>query len=231
MGGIGAVVLTLMISFFLKLFIPGLDEFLETSIFTIFLDTFIFIALVEEGSKWLFLKLISWKDQAFDYLYDGVLYAVFVSLGFATLENILYVLDGGISVAIVRAILAVPGHVCDAVFMGYFYSLAKIAAINNNQKLARKNMLLSILVPVLLHGFYDFCLMSNFYIPEIIFYGFVIVIYILVFRRIKRISKLKYNIYGKIKEEDEVHKYCSNCGTYVFKYNFCPLCGTRRGEE
>lgn len=230
MGGIGAVVLTLVVSFTLSFSISGLDDYLESNLLAIFFDAFIFVALVEEGSKWIFLKLISWKDKAFDYLYDGVVYAVFVSLGFATLENLLYVLDGGIGVAIMRAFLSVPGHVCDAVFMGYFYGLAKIATINSNQKLARKNMFLSIFVPTVLHGFYDFCLMSNISVLALIFFAFIIILYVLVFRKIKRLSKIKFNIYGIIKEEKMVHRYCSNCGTYVENYNFCPRCGTRKEE-
>jgi ABC-type glycerol-3-phosphate transport system permease component len=91
-----------------------------------------------------------------DY-YDGIIYAVFVSLGFALVENILYVFAHGIGIAFVRAILAVPGHGLFAVAMGYFLSLAKF----NKQKDLQKYLVLSLVVPMGLHGTYNFLLMYS----------------------------------------------------------------------
>ena len=81
---------------------------------------FLVVALVEEGTKFILLKKCTWYHPAFNYRFDAIVYAVFVSLGFAAFENIQYVLNYGLSVALPRALLAVPGHMSFAVFMGLF---------------------------------------------------------------------------------------------------------------
>ena len=80
----------------------------------------IIVAPAEELGKFLVLRLITWKNKNFNYNYDAIVYAVFVSLGFAALENIEYVFLSGWSAAIMRMFTAVPGHACFAVFMGFF---------------------------------------------------------------------------------------------------------------
>ena len=79
---------------------------------------FAVVAVVEEGAKFAMLKRRTWNDMNFNYRFDGIVYAVFVSLGFAAFENIGYVLGYGLSVAPARALLAIPGHMCFGVFMG-----------------------------------------------------------------------------------------------------------------
>ena len=91
-------------------------------------DMFIGVALVEEGFKWLTLVFFTKKSKEFNCLFDGMIYAIFVSLGFAALENILYVLNNGWVNAATRAILSVPGHMFFAVMMGYYYSRWNIFA-------------------------------------------------------------------------------------------------------
>ena len=81
---------------------------------------FAVVAVVEEGTKFLLMKLRTWKNPNFNYSFDGIVYAVSVSLGFAAFENIKYVMNFGLSVALPRAVLAVPGHMGFAVFMGLF---------------------------------------------------------------------------------------------------------------
>ena len=84
---------------------------------------------------------------------DGIVYAVCVSLGFAALENILYLFDNAndfVTVGIVRAIFAVPGHFCDGILMGFYYSLVKFTTHNRT-----RNIILTLLAPILLHGAYD----------------------------------------------------------------------------
>lgn len=70
---------------------------------------FAVVAVVEEGTKFLLMKLKTWKNPNFNYSFDGIVYAVSVSLGFAAFENIKYVMNFGLSVALPRAVLAVPG--------------------------------------------------------------------------------------------------------------------------
>ena len=85
---------------------------------------FIVVALSEEGFKYLLLRYRTWKEPNFNCTFDGVVYAVFVSMGFAIIENIKYVFAYGLATALVRAVTAVPGHACFGVFMGVFYGLA-----------------------------------------------------------------------------------------------------------
>ena len=92
----------------------------------VILLAFLVVGAAEEGCKLFFLKRRSWWDPNFNYRFDGVVYAVFVSLGFAAFENILYVFRYGLSVALPRALLAIPGHMGFAVFMGCFYGRAKL---------------------------------------------------------------------------------------------------------
>ena len=94
-------------------------------VYTILL-AFLVVAVVEEGTKFWLLKRRTWYHPAFNYRFDGIVYAVFVSLGFAAYENITYVLRYGLSVALPRALLAVPGHAAFAVVMGAFYGRARL---------------------------------------------------------------------------------------------------------
>ena len=93
---------------------------------------FLVVAVVEEGAKFLFMRWRTWKDPNFNYQFDGIVYAVFVSLGFAAFENISYVMGYGLTAAILRALLAIPAHMGFAVFMGYFYARAKLCADEGN---------------------------------------------------------------------------------------------------
>lgn len=150
--------------------------FEQESMIYLAVDNFILTALIEEGGKYFFLKVGTWKNKEFNYTFDGVVYAVAVSLGFATIENILYVLSsgliGGFFVAIIRALLSVPGHVMFAVFMGYYYGLAKYAEAEGNMAKCRINLVKALLVPVLLHGFFDFCLSTGEGIFILLFFLF-----------------------------------------------------------
>ncbi len=89
----------------------------------LFFRYFGIVAIVEESLKWTALLLLTSKSKHFNSLFDGMIYAIFVSLGFAGFENIIYVMNYGWNVAVMRAFTAVPGHMFDAVFMGYYYSM------------------------------------------------------------------------------------------------------------
>ena len=170
-----------------------------------FLIAFIGVALIEEGCKWIFLVLGTKKNKNFDHLFDGVIYATFVSLGFAAFENIQYVFNGGISVAISRAIFSIPGHMFFGVMMGYYYSFwhltDKAAAIESrlskegqipfikNPFDSTEQKILSIVIPTLFHGFYDFCLFVSSPFTTVLFYIFVIFMYIYCFGKIKKMSQ------------------------------------------
>jgi RsiW-degrading membrane proteinase PrsW (M82 family) len=187
-AGIGSVFLTLVISDFFEAAFPIIKSD-GTDLKSIMIYNFIGVALIEEFSKWIFLVFCTWKNKHFNFLYDGIVYGVFVSLGFATLENCLYVFqpDGGISTAILRAVLSVPAHAFFGVFMGYHYGIARM---NKNQKKGYMFfLLLSLLVPILLHGIFDFCLSGDNILFIALYAVFVIVLYVVSFKRIKRLSK------------------------------------------
>ena len=118
-------------------------------------------AAVEEGAKYFMLRRRTWSSPSFNCQYDGVVYAVFVSLGFALWENISYVMSYGFTTALIRALTAIPGHACFGVFMGVFYGIAK-KHDNKGDRISSKTFsVLSVAVPALLHGAYDFIATSD----------------------------------------------------------------------
>lgn len=153
------------------------------------LMAFLVVAVVEEGTKFFFLYRRTWHDPNFNFRFDAIVYAVFVSLGFAAFENIKYVFSYGLSVALPRAILAVPGHMGFAVFMGIFYGRAKRCYDWGNGFGCKCNLILGYLFPVFLHGVYDTCCMLGTNRSTLVFVGFVIAMYLIVFRLIRRESR------------------------------------------
>ena len=114
------------------------------------------VGLTEEFSKFLPAYFVGIKSKYFDDVYDAIFYTALSALCFAGFENIFYVLNGGISSAILRFFTAVPGHACWGVIMGYFIGIAYQYKSNNNMKKFRLNMFYSVFVPALFHGLYDF---------------------------------------------------------------------------
>ena len=151
----------------------------------VLLLAFLVVAAVEEGTKFFFLYRRTWRDPNFNFRFDAIVYAVFVSLGFAAFENVKYVFSYGLSVALPRAILAVPGHMGFAVFMGIFYGRAKRCFDRGDRFGCRFSLVLSYLFPVFLHGVYDTCCMSGTTQSTLVFVVFVLVMYLVVYRLIK----------------------------------------------
>lgn len=111
------------------------------------------VGLSEEGCKLTMLLLFAYRKKSFDEPFDGIVYAVMVGMGFATLENIGYVLQNGMGTGIVRMFLSVPAHATFAVLMGYHVGLAKFDATNKT-----RHFLLALLLPVIFHGTFDYFL-------------------------------------------------------------------------
>lgn len=111
------------------------------------------VGLVEESWKFLVVRLYAYNRPEFDEPYDGIMYAVVAALGFATVENLLYVFDGGFGVGVLRALLAVPGHAFYGVLMGYYLGEAKFAATPAR---SAGYQLAGLGLAVLAHGVYDF---------------------------------------------------------------------------
>ena len=130
-----------------------LEFFTEIMFNNLFLYVFIGIALVEEGVKFFFLKKYLFNKPEFNEPMDGIVYAVMISLGFATVENICYVFTHPgqeIQVAVMRMFTAIPLHAVCGVILGYFVGLAKFS--DNSRPLLYKGLFLATLV----HGLYNY---------------------------------------------------------------------------
>lgn len=125
-------------------------------------NAFFATALIEEFWKFIAFRYFFYNKDFCNEPYDGIIYASFVSLGFATLENVFYVLEGGISVALVRMFLAIPGHTIFGIFMGYFAGLAKFEGKEVH------NLSLGFILAFLFHGFYDYFLLIDLNILALI---------------------------------------------------------------
>ncbi len=145
---------------FISVLPAGLTELLlfdlfplsKTSLPAIAVHNFLFIGFTEELYKFLPLYAIAYKKPDFNEPFDGITYAVMVSMGFATAENIMYVSDGGVEVGIMRMFTAVPAHASFSVLMGFFVGLAKF------KKHQRPLMAYGVGTATLFHGAYDFFL-------------------------------------------------------------------------
>ena len=147
------------------------------------------VAFAEEGFKYLVLKKRSWNSPHFNCIFDGVVYAVSVSLGFALWENIGYVLSYGLGAAVARALTAVPGHACFGVFMGAWYGFAKKRALAGDQQNAKKYGRMAVLIPALLHGCYDFIAVRQTESLSTVFVVFVVAMFIVSFRIVRHLAK------------------------------------------
>ena len=221
--------LTLFITKIIVLLIPffGMDsKELINNYILFFIYVFGGIALIEELSKFILTYWGSYNNNNFDEIYDGIVYCVYVSLGFACLENVLYVfisadtgLLSGISTALLRGVMAVPGHAFDAIFMGHFFGLAKYYQKKDNKSLEKKYLLYAILIPALIHGAYDFGLLSENLLFISLVFVLVISLYIVCIKKVKKISGENKGI---IK-----YSYCPTCGNKVDN-TYCPKCGTKQ---
>ena len=117
---------------------------------------FIVAGLTEEGMKFVAFYLFFWRNRNFNEKFDGIVYSVYIALGFAGIENILYVFSGGYGVGLIRALTAVPAHALFGIVMGYYFGLAKFNFVRRTGYL-----ILAFLMPFIFHGLYNFLLMSN----------------------------------------------------------------------
>lgn len=150
-----------------------------------FLKSFLSAGLLEEFFKWFILFFLIYKHVEFDEHYDGIVYGVAVSLGFAALENIFYLIANGVQVALGRALLPVSSNALFGIIMGFYLGKAKFSS--RNKKL--RWLLYSLLIPILLHGLYDYILVKfDNWIYIII--PFMTVLWWLGLRKIKNARKL-----------------------------------------
>lgn len=161
-------ILSLLLSGILSSFLALILEFVGESYLNFYLpqntllkygmEYFLVVGVSEELSKFIFLKNKSWHSEEFNYVFDGLIYGVTISLGFALIENINYVFSYGLITGIVRAFMSIPGHASFGVMMGCWYGLSKKEAMERNTVRAFLCQVLSILIPVIMHGTYDLLL-------------------------------------------------------------------------
>nr|WP_181348882.1 glutamic-type intramembrane protease PrsW [Thalassobacillus sp. CUG 92003] len=144
------------------------------------LKSFIMAGLLEEFFKWFIFLFTIYKHTSFDHHYDGIIYGVAISLGFATVENIIYLFANGIEFAIGRAIFPVSSHALFGILMGFYVGKAKF-----NSDLKRIRLGLALLIPWSLHGTYDWILEQPFYNWLYYIIPFMIVLWVLGIRKIK----------------------------------------------
>ena len=150
-GGMLAIALDILIVTGIQ-FLAGDSAITKTVFFSAFLEA----GIPEEFSKFLIFMLFIWRDKNFDEYFDGIVYATFIGLGFACVENIEYVFMFGFGTGVVRALLSVPGHFLFGVVMGYFLSMAKF----HPEK--RGTYLISgLLLAMIAHGLFDWLLMVS----------------------------------------------------------------------
>ncbi len=163
---------------------------------SLFINTFVTIGFIEEGAKWIIVNKAAYNDIEFNHAYDAIIYCVFASLGFALIENILYVFKQGLVIGIFRAVTTIPAHTFNGVLMGYFMGLAKNEDVNNKGKNSKKYMFLSLLIPIVAHTIYDYLIFLENDIATTLFIVFVVAMYIISFRIIKSISDIRRNFDG-----------------------------------
>ena len=184
--------LSILLSLLMSLPVGNLIGEFQGNFLSSLQKSFLLAAIPEEIAKFVMLYLFVWKSRELNHHYDGIIYSVFVSLGFALIENILYVFKGGFGVAFMRAVLAVPGHGFFGVLMGYYFSLARF---HTGEK--RKEFLIkSLVIPIIFHGAYDFLLFymsvsDNVFLAVFLLIAFAVFV-ILLWR--KGLAKIKQHL-------------------------------------
>jgi len=163
MGAILSIILTIILGTIAGRLFPLTDA---KNIIQQFVQAFVVVALVEEFSKYIIARFYAQKNKEFNEPFDGIVYCVMISMGFAALENVLYVYQYGFSTGITRAFTAVPAHATFGILMGYFMGKAKFS--KNRIQLN----LLGLLAATVFHGAYDFFLFISF-VPGITIGAFI----------------------------------------------------------
>lgn len=193
----GAIVFpVILVEQFLSMFLP-----LFPGIFNAAYHGFIVAGFTEESFKFLALYLLFWKTNIFNEKFDGIVYATFVALGFAGVENALYVFQYGASVGLTRALTAVPAHAIFGVTMGFYAGQARFYDKHKKELLKK-----AVWLPMVLHGIYDTILMTGIDWLLIFWFGFIVYLYLSGLKRIKQLSdqsiyNTDYDLMNKIFRE------------------------------
>ena len=161
-------VLSIIPIIFIELIIMGLIKpFINHVIIYSFLQAFIVAGFCEETLKLMVIKIFIYNNKHFDEVMDGIVYTIVASLGFACLENILYVIKGDLITALSRSFTAVPLHAFCSGIMGYYIGKSKFSKTNSKQYILK-----GLAIAIFIHGSYNFSLFISSYYGH--FYSFLI---------------------------------------------------------
>ncbi len=169
---------------------------IATSWIAILAYTTLGVGLPEEFSKLLSVRLVAFKNKAFNEPMDGIVYTVAASMGFATVENIFYVMDLGYGVGILRAVLSVPMHALFAVFLGYYVGRAHRAKAEGRS--SGLLLLTGLALATIIHGFFNFILYwfedpAMLFVVLIGFYVILVFLGVIIVRRALAASPFRKN--------------------------------------
>lgn len=224
-------VLSIIPTVIVELLISAFVDEKNLNIISLFIYVFIGVAIVEEFFKWIMIKKFVYNTEKFDEYYDAIVYCTYSSLGFACLENILYVVSSGLGTGILRAFTAVPGHTCFGIIMGYYLCYAKFNHIRNNTKEYKKYLSLSILVPAIAHTLYDYFLMAGLLIPALAFYIFLVIYCVKLVKKVSTQNQPFFVSSPSAQTEsippipNSQTNFCPNCGNPTNGGNYCSKCG------
>lgn len=165
----------------------GLDAYalnIDSRIWGTFFSAFITASFTEETFKFIILYALVWHNKNYNERFDGIVYATFISLGFALVENIMYVIHpdlGGVETGLLRSLFAVPAHALFGITMGYYLSLSRY---EKTQKL--RYILKAFFIPIILHGIYDFILIYQSKYMLLFFVPYVLFLWVSGFRKMKK---------------------------------------------
>lgn len=187
--GILVSIITIFIESYLSKFnnLSGIESNIYTAFFV--------VALTEEGVKSIILIPTLLREKDFNEKLDGIIYSIILSLGFATVENIIYLMkeriDLSFGLGITRGLISIPSHIMFAITMGYYISKYKFTKDNDKKN---KYLFYAVIIPVLFHGVFDFILMIGYRWAIIVF-----IVYIIFLWKINLDKLDKYSLYSKIR--------------------------------
>ena len=203
---------------------------------------FFCVAPTEEFFKFMAAYLLTWRNKHFNYKFDGIVYCLFGSMGFAAIENVKYLIEGGNELTTVmvtgigRALLAIPCHAMCGIFMGYFYGNAKYLKSYGDRSGCRRNLFTGFAVAVCLHGFYDFCLFTGNVLFLVLFVIFVIAADVLTIIRIVKAKKENAKMYEAPKyrqywvDANPYQPYGGYAAPVYGGYNYANASGNNGGQ-
>jgi RsiW-degrading membrane proteinase PrsW (M82 family)/RNA polymerase subunit RPABC4/transcription elongation factor Spt4 len=192
----------------------------ELVIFTQGITAMMMVGILEETAKFLPVYLYIYKRPEFNEVMDGIIYASAASLGFASLENLFYILSFGPSVMLGRAIISTLGHVLFASFWGYSLGLKKMTGKNT--------VLVGLVFAMIAHGVFNIILMARFWMVNLLIFPLMWFLYASMTGKIKQSLKMSpfRRTKGEVKLPPPVQHSCPRCGTPLSeKAQFCPQCG------